>query len=118
MSRAERLFGQREYRAAIAEYQEAIRLDPEFHLAHLSLGDAYYMLGEYHVAIAHFTESIAIRPTAQAYRFLGDAIRDSGGDLRRVERCYEDALAVDPEYGGARAALEDMRRELDGGHGE
>lgn len=125
MARAERLFGHREYRSAIVAYQEAIRLDPEFHLAHLALGDAYYMLGEYLVAIAHFTESIAIQPTAQAHRFLGDAIQNSGGDLRQAERCYEDALAVDPAYGGARSALDDVRRKLtannhhgDGGYGE
>ena len=80
--------------------------------AHFGLGNACFMLGEYQVAIAHLTESIAIRPTAQAHLILGASIRDSGGDLRQAERCYEDALAMDPADGDARAGLEDVRRRL------
>jgi tetratricopeptide (TPR) repeat protein len=121
--RAEQLFRQGQYRAAITEYQAAISLDPESHLSHLYLGDAHFMLGEHHIAMAHFAESITIRPTAQAHRFTGDAIQKSKGNLRRAQRCYEDALALDPAYKGARQALEDMRRRLaaddsDGDHGE
>lgn len=112
MRRAEDLFGKSRFRESIPEYQEAIRLDPEMHIAHLYLGDAHYRLGEYYVAIAHFTESIAIRPTAQAQRFLGDAIRDSGGDLQRAKRCFEEALALDPAYAGAQEALEDIQARL------
>ncbi|GGP33007.1 tetratricopeptide repeat protein [Streptomyces melanogenes] len=106
---AEDLFRQRRYREAITAYRAAIELNPDFTLAHLGLGDAYYMLGEYHMAAAQFTESIAIEPTPQAYRFLGDAIQRGGRDLALARQCYEQALALDPEYGGARLALEQVR---------
>jgi tetratricopeptide (TPR) repeat protein len=112
LRRAEEMFRQRRFRDSIPEYQEAIRLDPEMHLAHLGLGDAYYNLGEYQLATAHFGESLAIRPTPQGHRFLGDAIRMSSGDLRRARRCYEDALAMDPAYRGAQKALEDIDNRL------
>ena len=56
------------------QYQAAIKLDHDSELAYLGLGDAHYRLGEYHLAIAYFSESIAVRPTPQGHRFLGDAI--------------------------------------------
>ncbi|OAR23520.1 hypothetical protein A8W25_28940 [Streptomyces sp. ERV7] len=108
-AQAEDLFQQRRYREAVAAYRAAIELDPDLTLAYLGLGDAYYMLGEYHMAAAQFTESIAIEPTPQAYRFLGDAIQRTSRDLALARQCYEQALALDPEYGGARMALEQVR---------
>ncbi|MEV5875048.1 tetratricopeptide repeat protein [Streptomyces sp. NPDC052101] len=110
LARAERLFARRTYREAVSAYQQALAADPNLEYAHLGLGDAYYMLGEFHAAAAHFTESIAIRPTPQAYRFLGDALLKGRNDRRRAKECYEQALALDPEYGGARAALAHLER--------
>jgi tetratricopeptide (TPR) repeat protein len=112
LAEAEQLFGQRRYREAIAEYQAALAADPDLAHARLGLGDAYYMLGEYRTAIAHFTESIAIRPTPQALRFLGDAILHGQSDPHRAKQCYEQALELDPGYGGARDALRQITRML------
>lgn len=106
--KAEDLFSKGRYREAIEEYKEAIRCKPDFAVAHLYLGDAHFMLGEYHLAAAHFTESIAIEPTPQAYRFLGDAMQRTGRELSLVKQCYEQALALDPNYGGAIVALEQL----------
>ncbi|AHH95776.1 tetratricopeptide repeat protein [Kutzneria albida] len=105
LAAAEQLFQQRRYREAVTEYQAALAADPDLEFAQLGLGDAYYMLGEYRMAIAHFTESIAIRPTPQAFRFLGDAILRGQSDPHRAKQCYEQALELDPNYGGARNAL-------------
>lgn len=110
LARAEGLFARRSYREAVSAYQQALAADPNLEYAHLGLGDAYYMLGDFHAAAAHFTESIAIRPTPQAYRFLGDALLKGRDDRRRAKECYEQALALDPEYGGARAALAHLER--------
>ncbi len=112
LAEAEQLFGQRRYREAIAEYQAALADDPDLESAQLGLGDAYYMLGEYRLAIAHFAESIAIRPTPQAFRFLGDAILRGQRDPYRAKQCYEQALELDPDYGGARDALRQVTQLL------
>ncbi|MEU5870760.1 tetratricopeptide repeat protein [Glycomyces sp. NPDC047369] len=106
--RAEAAFNQRRFNDAIAEYKAAIELDPNFTIAYLYLGDAYYNLGDYHLAAAYFTESIAIEPTAQALRFLGDAFQRCGRDLGVIRQCYEHALRLDPGYGGARIALDQL----------
>lgn len=108
LAAAEQLFQQRRFREAITEYKTALAADPDLESAQRYLGDAYYMLGEYHMAIAHFTEAIAIRPTPQAFRFLGDAILHGQRDRYRAKRCYEKALELDPNYGGARDALKQM----------
>lgn len=115
LARAEEHFRNSRYREAVPEYLKAIEADPELEYAHLGLGDAYYMLGDFHLAVAHFTESIAIRPTPQAYRFLGDAVLRSDGDRRRAKHCYEQALALDPDYGGARDALARLTGDSRGG---
>ncbi|MEV6951147.1 tetratricopeptide repeat protein [Streptomyces sp. NPDC051183] len=115
LAMAEEHFTNSEFRKAVAEYRKAIEADPELEYAHLGLGDAYYMLGDFHLAAAHFTESIAIRPTPQAYRFLGDAVLKGQGDRRRARQCYEQALALDPAYGGAREALALLTGDSRGG---
>jgi tetratricopeptide (TPR) repeat protein len=112
LAEAEQLFRQRRYREAIAEYQAALAVDPDLEFAQLGLGDAHYMLGEYRMAIAHFTESIAIQPTPQAFRFLGDAILRGQSDPHRAKQCYEQALELDPHYGGARDALRQVTQML------
>ncbi len=109
---AENLFAQRRFREAITEYKAVIDLEPDHQVAHLWLGDAHFMLGEYAIAAAYFEESIAIRPTPQAYRFLGDAIVRGQGDLHLARRHYEQALALDPAYGGASEALQQVNEAL------
>lgn len=112
LASAETLSRRRRFREAIPEYKAAIEADPELEYAHLGLGNAYYMLGDFHLAVAHFTESIAIRPTPWAYRFLGDAILKGRHDQRRAKQCYEQALALDPAYAGALEALDRVTAEL------
>ena len=48
---------------AIEEYDEAIRLDPTFALAHTRRGLAYHDLGQYEHAIQEYDEAIRLDPT-------------------------------------------------------
>ena len=48
--------------AAIAEYDEAIRLDPELALAYINLGAAYDGLGQHERAIQDYDEAILLYP--------------------------------------------------------
>ena len=71
--------GNGEYNKAIADYTEAIRLDPKYKQAYTNRGVSYAKKGEYDKAIADFTEAIRLNPTqpmsymnrANAYRALG-----------------------------------------------
>lgn len=109
-TKAESLFGQAKFAEALAEYALAAEADPNMADAYMGLGDVYYRLGQYYVAIAMFEESLAIKPMPSTYRFLGDAYRHIGTRQKAVES-YQRALELDPDYGGARDALNAVLRE-------
>ena len=53
---------------AIAEYDEALRLDPDYINAHSNRGLAYYNLGQHERAIQDFDEALRLDPNfAKAY---------------------------------------------------
>jgi tetratricopeptide (TPR) repeat protein len=106
-NRAEEFFRTAQWQKAIDEYRLAVEADPNFADAYMGWGDIYYRTGQYYLAIAYFEESISIKPSPFTYRFLGDSyIRI--GNHRQAEKSYRQALEIDPNYVGARAALEDL----------
>jgi CHAT domain-containing protein/tetratricopeptide (TPR) repeat protein len=104
-------FRQGRFDDAASEYRAALDIDPDHAAALLWLGDTWYRRGAYELAQAYFEESIAVAPTPMAFRFLADAIRQSGGSRRRVRQCYEEALRLDPSYGGAKVGLQRLDEE-------
>jgi tetratricopeptide (TPR) repeat protein len=115
LAAGEEHFKNKRFEDAGREYQKAVDLDPDNALALLYLGDTTYARGSYDLAQAYFGESLAIAPSPQAFRFLGDAIVHADGSLARARGCYEEALRLDPSYGGAKAALaqlHDLEREV------
>lgn len=108
MQAGEEHFQHRRFEDAAREYQAAVEIDPDYSQGWLYIGDTWYHRGCYSLAQAYFEESIAVEPSPQAYRFLGDAIALSGGSRRRVRRCYGEALRLEPSYGGARVALQQL----------
>jgi len=60
---------------AIAEFDEALRLDPEFALARHNLGESYSILGESKRAIQDYDEAIRLDPEfALAYTSRGSSL--------------------------------------------
>ena len=79
---------------AIAEYSEAIRLDPEFAAALYNRGQAYFTLGHFDKAVPDFTRAIDVDPTdrqvslayagrAMAYTMLANDA-EAGRDMSRA----------------------------------
>ncbi len=108
--RAEQFFNQARWSEAMQEYKQAIAADRDFAKAYMGLGDVYYRIGQYYVAIAHFEESLAIQPDPYTYRFLGDSYRRVGKREQAVE-AYRHALKLAPNYAGARQALQNSLEE-------
>ncbi|HEX2085641.1 MAG TPA: CHAT domain-containing tetratricopeptide repeat protein [Solirubrobacteraceae bacterium] len=108
---AEEHFAAGRFVEARREYGAALRLDPDHVLATTYVGDTWYRSGAYHIAQAYFEESIAIEPSPQAHRFLGDAMLHGGHGARRARAHFERALALDPGYRGAREALAALEPE-------
>lgn len=105
---AEDHFAVRALDEAETEYREALRLDPDHTLAAMYLGDVWYVRGKFHVAHAYFEESLAIEPSPQAHRFLGDSLHFGGHGARRAIEQYRAALRLDPGYRGAREAIANL----------
>src|SRR5262249_25867536 len=111
LNRGEEYFQQRRFAEAATGYAEALQFVPDHAQALLLLGDAHFAMNEYDLARAYFEESVKIEDNPQAWRFLGDSIRGGVGDVERARACYRRALELDPGYGGAREALQNLPPE-------
>ncbi|MFF1923924.1 CHAT domain-containing protein [Streptomyces sp. NPDC058221] len=107
----EQHFERQDFTEAAGCYREALRLDPDHAAALLCLGDVHFLRKEFSAARAYFEESVAADETPMAWRFLGDTLRNLAEPTDRVRACYERALELDADYGGARSALDRLNSE-------
>lgn len=99
---------QTRWEEAISEFDEAIRLDPQFAPAYLNRGGAYFRLGQFERAIQEFDEAVRLNPRfaeayvgrAVAYTVLGrdseaqqdaDRAAELGFDPAVLKRVIEEA---------------------------
>jgi peptidoglycan/xylan/chitin deacetylase (PgdA/CDA1 family)/uncharacterized caspase-like protein/photosystem II stability/assembly factor-like uncharacterized protein len=104
------LFREKRYPEALAEFEEAARLDPKSALAANNVGFTHYRLGDMEKAVAWFEKTLALDPNrAIAHANLGDAFLALG---RKAEarREYASFLRLQPT---ARYA-DEVRRRLAG----
>lgn len=81
---------------AIADFTEAIELDPDSASAYLRRGEAYLRTGRPADAIADLTKAIAIDPeNATSYTYLG-GIQQVHGDLEDAAANLTKAIKIDP----------------------
>jgi tetratricopeptide (TPR) repeat protein len=93
---AELLFARRDYPAALAKYQEAMVLDPQFSRAWVGAGDCWFMQHDWARAAPLFQRATEIEPrNSQAWRFLADALAEQG-KLAQAERALLSGIAADP----------------------
>jgi Flp pilus assembly protein TadD len=86
---------------AVAGYQEAIRLVPEFPEACNNLGVALYTMDRGDEAIAALRRALALRPDySEAHNNLGNAL-DGRGALVEAETNYRRAAELSPDYAEA-----------------
>ena len=67
--RGNAFFLRRDYRQAIADYDAAIRLDPNFIKAYHIRGNAYFLLEDYEQALANFDQVIQLDPNYSEVTF-------------------------------------------------
>ncbi|MSQ40500.1 MAG: tetratricopeptide repeat protein [Dehalococcoidia bacterium] len=92
------LEGQGLFGEAIAEYDEAIRLKPDYAEAYSNRGEAYRNLAQYERAIQDLDKAIGLDPKyAVAYSNRGAAY-DSQGQFERAIQDYDKALSLDLKY--------------------
>ena len=99
--RGNRHYHAREYEDAVAEYTQAIALDPKYARAYNNRGAANNYLGQYAEAIADCTQAITLDPKyAAAYNNRGAANNYLGQYAEAIADCTQ-AITLDPKYAAA-----------------
>lgn len=87
-----------DYDRAIADYDEAIRLKPDYAEAYNNRGYAYYWKYEGANAIADYSRAIELRPDyAYAYNNRGAAYLASGNPAQAI-RDFDHAIQLQPDF--------------------
>ena len=86
------------YNKAIADYSQAIRLDPNLAPAYRDRGVAYSYSGDYDNALVDFNQALRLNPNDPAvYRERGNVYGFKGDDTRCLAD-YNRAINVNPNY--------------------
>ena len=89
---------QEDYKSAIADYDRAIQLKPDYAKAYYNRGLAYDHQGKYSKAIADYNRAIQLKPDyAEAYNNRGLAY-DHQGKSNEAIADYDRAIQLKPDY--------------------
>ena len=99
LERGDALSEARDYTAAIAAYNIAIELKPDFAEAYNNRGFAYYLNKDAEHAIADFTRAIELRPNyPKAYNSRGVVYMSNGYGSSKAIADFDRAIALKPDF--------------------
>jgi len=90
-----------DYQGAIADYNQAIKLKPDYATAYFNRGSSKYNLGDYQGAIADYSQAIKLNPDyAEAYINRGVS-KDDLKDYQAAIADFNQAIKLKPDYAAA-----------------
>ena len=89
-------FDKDDYDGAIAEYTQAINLDPRMTRAYVERGYAYYKKGNYDAALADENKALELDPRDGAAYIDRGIVREAKGDAGATLADFDKAIEVDP----------------------
>lgn len=90
-----------QYEEAIANYTEAIRLDPQNRRAYYGRGNAYAELGDYEEAVADYSQAIRLDPNQPGAYYSRGVVLSYQGQYEEAVADYREALVLSPTYASA-----------------
>jgi tetratricopeptide (TPR) repeat protein len=97
--------GARNYPAATAEFDAAIKLNPAEYNSYMGRGRIELQQSKYDAAIGDFARAAQIAATPEALFLLGNTFEKKGEPQRAID-AYKAALQVAPGFGEAKARLD------------
>lgn len=98
--------------AAIRDFTEAIKLDPNYFRAVFNRGAVYSLQGEYEKAIADLSRAIQLDPTeVNAYNNRGVTYTKQK-EWNKAIKDFNQVISINPEFAGAYANLGDVYFQL------
>ena len=90
-----------EFEQALADYNQAIQLNPKYAEAYNNRGGVYHEQGKYDLALADYNQAIQLNPKyAEAYNNRGGVYHEQGKyDLALAD--YNQAIQLNPKYAEA-----------------
>ncbi len=85
-----------------------MRIEPDYALAHYSLGNALASQGKISEAIAHYSEALRIEPEFALVHYNLGLVLVQQGKIEEAARHFETALQLNPNYQDVRRALDDL----------
>ena len=95
----EQAFQASRYQQAVAAYQKAVSLDPNFMLAHYGLGTALMQANVLDEARVSLQKALTLKPTHENTLInLGNVLLRTGQNYEALD-CFEKAIALNPKNG-------------------
>ncbi len=94
-------YAQKDYQGAIANYSEAIRLNPKYAYAYLYRGVARFESRDNQGAIADYTQALKINPNFDKAYYNRGIVHDELGDNQGAITDYTQAIRINPRYANA-----------------
>lgn len=97
-------FKQSRWTDAIAQFQRALALKPDYDLAIINMANAYRRLGQDDAALAGYEHYVTVDPKNPYVRYQIGEIYLDRGDIARAETEFAQALSIEPKLASARVA--------------
>ncbi|MBD2430490.1 tetratricopeptide repeat protein [Fischerella sp. FACHB-380] len=92
------LVSAKEYEAAIASYDKAVEIKPDYQEAWFMRGIALFQLGRYEEAIASYDKAVEIKPDYQEAWYIRGIALFQLGRYEEAIASYDKAVEIKPDY--------------------